>query len=66
MMDHIFSLKEISDCETIWLMVLDTNYRAIKFYENQGFKKLKKYHYTIGKQRLEYDLMARPNSGLLL
>jgi diamine N-acetyltransferase len=65
MMDHIFSQKEIADCETTWLVVLNTNYRAIKFYGNQGFKKLKKYHYTIGKQRLEYDLMVRPNSGLL-
>jgi diamine N-acetyltransferase len=59
MLENILSLKEIRDCKMIWLVVLNTNYRAIKFYENNGFEKLKKTWYTIGPQKLEYELMTK-------
>jgi diamine N-acetyltransferase len=59
MLENILSLKEIRDCKMIWLVVLNTNYRAIKFYENNGFEKLKKTWYTIGLQKLEYELMTK-------
>ena len=59
MLDNIFCLKEIEDREIMWLVVLHTNYRAIKFYKNQGFEKLRKYYHTIGSQRLEYELMTK-------
>jgi ribosomal protein S18 acetylase RimI-like enzyme len=45
--------------EIIWLVVLHSNYRAIKFYEKHGFKKFRKYDYTIGSHKLEYELMTK-------
>ena len=59
MIDNIFYLKEMENCELIWLVVLHSNYRAIKFYENHGFEKLKKYYHTIGLHNLEYELMTK-------
>jgi ribosomal protein S18 acetylase RimI-like enzyme len=59
MLDNIFSLQEIKNCEIIWLVVLHTNYRAIRFYENHSFEKLKKYYHTIGQHHLEYELMTK-------
>ena len=56
---YIFDLPEIKDCDTIWLVVLGANARAIKFYENHGFRKLKKHYFTIGEHNLEYELMTR-------
>jgi|GEM_PF-4654948 hypothetical protein len=31
----------------------------MKFYENQGLYKLKKYFYIIGEHRLEYELIIK-------
>ena len=59
MMENIFSLKELKSCLMIWLVVLNTNYRAIRFYSNQGFEKFKKYHHQIGSRWLEYELMIK-------
>lgn len=59
LLKYVFDLSEIKKCELIWLVVLHTNARAIKFYENHGFEKLKKYYYTIGKHNLEYELMVK-------
>jgi ribosomal protein S18 acetylase RimI-like enzyme len=59
MLNHIFKLREIKECNLIWLIVLHTNNRAIRFYEHQGFKKLKKYHHQIGLHDLEYELMTK-------
>lgn len=59
MLKNIFSLKEMKDCRIMWLAVLHTNIRAIKFYEHQGFEQLKKYHYQIGSHLLEYELMIK-------
>jgi ribosomal protein S18 acetylase RimI-like enzyme len=62
LLENIFSLEEIAIGELIWLVVLQTDRRAIAFYENHGFKKLKKYYHTIGQYNLEYDLMTKPKS----
>ncbi len=59
MLDDILYLKEMKGWKIIWLVVLNTNTRAITFYENHGFEKLKKYYHTIGTQRLEYELMTK-------
>ncbi len=59
MLEDILGLKEIKDCTTIWLVVLHTNARAVKFYESNGFKKLADHYYTIGQHDLAYDLMVK-------
>jgi diamine N-acetyltransferase len=59
LLDSIYSMKEIAACKIMWLVVLQTNYRAIKFNEKQGFEKLRKYYHTIGSQKLEYELMTK-------
>ena len=59
MLRHIYGLKEMESCKTIWLVVLNTNYRAIHFYLHQGFEKFKKYHHQIGSHNLEYELMTK-------
>jgi ribosomal protein S18 acetylase RimI-like enzyme len=59
MLEDVLHLNEIIGCEKVWLVVLNTNYRAIKFYENNGFKKISKHYHIIGRHRLEYELMIR-------
>ena len=59
MLGHIYGLKEMESCKTIWLVVLHTNYRAIHFYLHQGFEMFKKYHHQIGSHNLEYELMTK-------
>jgi diamine N-acetyltransferase len=59
MIQDIYGLPEVKVIQRIWLVVLYTNARAIKFYGNQGFYKLKKYFYIIGEHRLEYELMIK-------
>jgi len=43
----------------LWLVVLHTNERAIRFYEKLGFFKLRKHHYSIGSQEFEFELMQK-------
>lgn len=42
----------------LWLDTLITNEKAIRFYEKNGFKKIGKYHFTIGTQTFEYHVMG--------
>jgi ribosomal protein S18 acetylase RimI-like enzyme len=42
----------------VWLAVLRTNERAIRFYETRGFLPLGGDTYTIGKQTFDFQLMA--------
>lgn len=44
----------------IWLDTHISNERAIRFYEKNGFKKIGKYHFTIGTQTFEYHVMGMP------
>ena len=59
MMSDILNLNELKTCKMIWLVVLHTNFRAIRFYEHRGFEKLRKYHHQIGSRQLEYELMTK-------
>ena len=59
LLEHIFALQEIKACDRIWLVVLQSNSRAIRFYENNGFSKLKRYYHRIGDHDLEYELMTK-------
>lgn len=43
----------------LWLVVLHTNEKAIRFYEKAGFVKTQKHYYTIGSQKFEFELMSK-------
>lgn len=43
---------------TLWLAVYRNNFRAIRFYEKNGFKKAGDHKYTIGSQEFDFDIMA--------
>lgn len=45
--------------EKIWLSVLDSNERAIRFYERGGFETLGKYAFQIGKEHFEFFAMGK-------
>ena len=44
----------------IWLDAHITNENAIRLYQNIGFEKIGKHHFTIGTQTFEYHVMGLP------
>jgi ribosomal protein S18 acetylase RimI-like enzyme len=59
LMLHLLSLPEISNIDCMWLLVLDSNERALRFYEASGFNKKGKRSFQIGTRQLQYDLMTK-------
>jgi diamine N-acetyltransferase len=49
--------------QVLWLAVLNSNERAIRFYEKTGFQFIKKHTHQIGSQLFKFKLMAKTNSG---
>lgn len=47
-----------ADAKTMWLTVLDTNDRAIRFYERQGWNRIGKSKFSIGTQDFSFLVMA--------
>ena len=45
--------------KTVWLSVLDSNERAIKFYRNTGFEKIGNHDFQIGKENFEFTAMLK-------
>ncbi|MDU1350365.1 GNAT family N-acetyltransferase [uncultured Clostridium sp.] len=42
---------------TVWLAVLESNIKAINYYEKCGFRKTGKYHYSFEDANFIYDVM---------
>jgi diamine N-acetyltransferase len=59
LLNEIISIKELTAGSILWLVVLSTNGRAIRFYEKSGFKKLRKHYHQIGKLTFIYELMLK-------
>jgi diamine N-acetyltransferase len=59
LMIHLLSLSEIKDFKTIWLLVLESNEKGIRFYEAHDFYKKEKRFFQIGSRNLQYDLMIK-------
>jgi ribosomal protein S18 acetylase RimI-like enzyme len=59
LLKEIMASKELKTGSLVWLVVLSTNERAIRFYEKSGFTKFKKHYHQIGKTNFEYELMIR-------
>jgi len=56
---HLLSLPQLFNFNYLWLLVLDTNLRAISFYQKYGFVKTAKRPFQIMGQEYQYDLMIR-------
>jgi ribosomal protein S18 acetylase RimI-like enzyme len=48
-----------SNSERVWLSVLKSNVRAIKFYEKNGFETIGDHDFQIGKEHFEFQAMAK-------
>ncbi len=48
-----------SGYDEIWLSALDSNKRAIRFYEKSGFRKLDTHDFVIGKESFTFFAMAK-------
>ena len=44
----------------VWLSVLHSNARAVKFYKNSGFEQVGNHDFQIGKENFEFVAMSKP------
>ena len=56
---HIENEAISLNLQSLWLVVLHTNYRAIQFYEKIGFEKTKQHFFDIGSQHFQFELMVK-------
>ncbi len=59
MMTEIFSFAKSWNGTLIWLVVLQTNTRAIRYYVKHGFIINKEHYYQIGSKNLKFHIMAK-------
>jgi ribosomal protein S18 acetylase RimI-like enzyme len=59
LMKEILSYEKINTGSVLWLVVLYSNERAIKFYDRFGFKKFKKHYQQIGAINFKYEIMVK-------
>ena len=45
--------------ETVWLSVLNSNDRALRFYEKSGFDKIGTHGFQIGREKFEFTAMEK-------
>jgi len=59
LMQFCLQLTEIQVNDLMWLVVLQSNERAIRFYEKFNFIKYSEYAHQIGENRFEYYIMIK-------
>lgn len=59
LMQFVLQLTEIQVNDLMWLVVLQSNERAIRFYEKFNFIKYSEYAHQIGENRFEYYIMIK-------
>ena len=59
LLNEIMANGEISSGTLIWLVVLHTNEKAVRFYEKSGFRKFREHFHQIGKLNFKYELMVK-------
>jgi aromatic-L-amino-acid/L-tryptophan decarboxylase len=57
----LYQTFQTLDSQSLWLVVLENNQRAIRFYEKNGFQKVKKHLFRIGSQDFLFELMEKVN-----
>ncbi len=57
--EFLFAQARKKGLQHIWLSVLDTNARAIRFYHKSGFKEIGRFQFQIGKERLDFSALLK-------
>lgn len=55
MFDEVIELSK----KTLWLSVLKTNFRAIRFYEKHGFVTVGEYLFSVGKETFDFHILLK-------
>jgi len=56
----LFEMAKENGVEKIWLSVLDSNKRAIRFYLKHGFEEIGKFQFQIGKEMFDFTALLKP------
>lgn len=59
LMQTVLEILEVQSSDLLWLVVLQSNVRAIRFYEKFGFVNHREYFHTIGATRFEYFILTK-------
>ncbi|MEJ5103035.1 GNAT family N-acetyltransferase [Chryseobacterium sp. MYb328] len=59
LMDELMTSFENSDQKYIWLSVLNSNERALQFYDKNGFTKVGKHQFSIGKEDFDFFALSK-------
>lgn len=59
LMDELMSFFNISGQTHIWLSVLNSNERALNFYEKNGFSKVGEHQFSIGKETFDFFVLSK-------
>lgn len=59
LMDELMSSFEESDQQYIWLSVLNSNERALQFYDRNGFSKVGEHQFIIGKETFDFFALSK-------
>lgn len=59
LMDELMTSFENSDQKHIWLSVLNSNERALKFYDKNGFSKVGEHQFSIGKENFDFFALSK-------
>lgn len=57
--DFLFDKARENGLEKIWLSVLDSNARAIRFYQKNGFEQIGKFQFQIGKEMFDFTALLK-------
>lgn len=58
LLQKVFELARLESAQGLWLSVLQSNERAIRFYEKFGFDKVSVHRFTIGSQEFLFYSMS--------